>query len=358
MKEELYRRLRDDIEASAEEVGAEVNYVGEMSNGDERPVIYFDGSRFDEHFIVAGEDENEIESISAVPEIIKDIGEISSEASVNVLPFFDIYSLEEHLGVEHSITNYEELRGMLSPGAIRVGNDELRELIKDNYKNKTKGSERESKKYAAILASVEEVEEIIIDPSSGVLAFKGIDKPSFAQISAGVEALYDDIPKEFYIPIFGKRTLKKYLKKEANFEDRNFLWRPFYGCFDLDPLPEELNPLKEIAEASKSILSMHSYGGEEFFLFSRNAPKGLSDRMVERVRLNDIPIKLGEDLEKIDYLGKISTRDGVVECKRGRKTNLRNYAKEYAISLEVPEAEGETTAKVATQEYISYIGHR
>lgn len=346
-----YTRFLDGVLSAAADADAEVETAGAFSNGDDRPVVRFDGGDAAELLIVAGEDEEEFGPIAAMPEIIRSIGALDVDVSVNVVPLFDSYSLEAHLGLDEPVVSYDALSDRVSGEMVTYAQDEVRERFRSGQMLAVRSSFDEEE----LDAVLEGVTEVGVHPS-GVVAFdQAASKPTHDQISVVVGAFHGQLPEEFYIPVFGAGVLKPYRKQDAsNGDDLTYRWRPLYGCFDLEPLPDGLVELKELAERCTSALALHSYRGDDFFLFSEGAPYELTDGIVDRVGGAGMDVADGEELERTEYVGETGVREGVVERRLDWEANLYSWVDEYNIVIEPSESQSARASGIAAEVYVEF----
>jgi len=342
--------LLDELLSQAEAAGADLQTFGHFSNGDERPLIRFTGDYESELLIIAGEDQDELGPVQSLTDTIAWLKQRDLDVTVNILPFLDRYTVDD-LDLGDSVSDYDDLKTSVAGVAETYTVDELFSTLDQTDRRLSeyvKSIDTETRQEV-----MNPVDEVLYHPS-GLLAFDSTESAANSHITVAVEALYESLDETFSIPNFETGTVQRCYKRDAGDGDNPvYRWRPIYGCFDCDPLPTNFEDLKSVAAASDSALSMHSYNGENFFLFSEYAPSQLSDQIVDQVHASDISILPEEELNR-EYIGKEGVRDGVVEQELGWKTNLRHWVKEYSIITEAPEEQAKTASSAAAIEYIKY----
>lgn len=355
MKEETYQQLREDVLSSAEAVDADVEYIGEMSNGDGRPVIRFKENDGEQLLIIAGEDEFEMDPVLTMPKVIEEVGKTSHEVNINIIPFFDITPPVEAIVGESKLKEFDDLKDV--EGSFQFyKREELEKLAKDVL-----SENKENRPYS--LEDIGSIDEAIVHDE--IVAVKAKYENAWEledKLQPIVDLLYHEIPDRFYFPFFDEETTSlTYYKEPLWFGDEAiFRSKPLSVCFDLEPLPRELKGLKEFCGKCNYALTLHQHKENCAHFINYNMPGKFVDQISEVVKDSEVEIGLPQWVESGNYWFDVASFDeGTVKLdSRPGDQTVDQVRRGYTIAELPKSGESKELAKREIGKYIEYFDNR
>ncbi len=315
-----YDRLLEEVSSIAEKYGGQLDTVGVMSTGEERPLIRYEGSSEREILLMAGEDRDELPGVRSMPSIVEEAGKGYDSLNINLIPFFEKFlPVEEELDIPQAVERYEDVKANMESADVYSGEEVL-----ERFGNELSGPVEEDM-----------IEEVAYDEVNNLASMKTEQGLStYHHIHTVTGALSEELPKRFklHYPAYHDNAVRICYNTAKLDTDILMNYLLANMSYHLEELPEEIQAPKELAEQNDVLFSSHSPVDGDFHLFSVDAPPEVTDPLVEELK-GEVAVAKDGELEELERSDIKEIRKGIIEVETPL-TRINAFVNDYSLVVE------------------------